>query len=182
MLRASGFAFLLLLLTPALAGAQSHVVINGERIAPDVVTALEQQYGVRVQAGRYWYDARSGAWGFDGGPTVGFIAAGVDVGGPLRENASRGASGVFINGRELPAQDVTALYGLLGAVYPGRYWMDAQGYVGAEGGPALLNLFQLARQAQRQSFYRSDITDTGYGASGDTFYVMGKDWSVTVTN
>jgi hypothetical protein len=30
-------------------------------------------------------------------------------------------------------------------VYPGRYWVDAQGNAGFEGGPALVNLLVLAR-------------------------------------
>lgn len=172
----------LLFLLPLTAEAQSSVVINGERVATSTLTVLEQRYQMRIQPGRYWYDARSGAWGFVGGPTMGFVVPGLDVGGPLRADASRGTTNVVINGRVLHGRDVMVLRQLVGTVYPGRYWMDAYGNVGVEGGPALVNLFQLARQAQNRRFYRSGVTDTGYGASGDTFYVMGEDWSVTVTN
>lgn len=176
------FGLILLALLPLTTRAQSPVVINGERIAPYTLNVLEQRYQMHIQPGQYWYDARSGAWGFASGPTMGFVVPGLDVGGPLRADASRGTTNVVINGRVLHMHDVMVLRQLVGTVYPGRYWMDAYGNVGVEGGPALVNLFQLARQAQNNRFYRSSVTDTGYGASGDTFYVMGKDWSVTVTN
>ena len=34
----------------------------------------------------------------------------------------------------------------LGPVWPGRYWVDAQGNVGFEGGPAFANVWLLAAQ------------------------------------
>jgi hypothetical protein len=69
----------------------------------------------------------------------------LDLGGPLQADASRGNTGVFINGRELNQQDVTALMRIT-PVYRGRWWVDGSGTFGAEGGPALGNLWQLARQ------------------------------------
>lgn len=66
-------------------------------------------------------------------------------------------------------------------VYQGRFWLDAYGNVGYEGGPAILNLAQVARQRGGGStFYRSNNTGISAGSSGGTSYVMGKDWSVII--
>lgn len=181
----------LLLLPAALdAAAQERaVIINQTRLDDATVQALEQAYQVQVLDGRYWYDARSGAWGYEGGPVAGLILPGLDLGGPLRADASGGTTSVFVNGRELHVQDVLALQQLVGVVLPGRYWLDAYGNVGYEGGPALLNLAVLAQQASGgggagggNTFYRSGATDIGAGSSGDFSYVMGDGWSVSVGN
>ncbi len=177
----------LLILVPALHDAHGQeerdVVVNRARLDAATVRALEQGYGVQVLDGSYWYDTYCGAWGFEGGPTVGFILSGLNLGGSLRADASDGTTGVFVNGRELHMQDVRALRQIVGAVNPGRYWLDPYGNVGYEGGPAFLNLAVMARQAGvggGNAFYRSGNTDYGAGSSGGTSYVMGKDWSVTI--
>src|SRR6185436_12423702 len=147
------------------------------------VVTLERAYNVRILDGGYWYDRQCGAWGLDGGPTVGLIMAGLNLGGPLAANASRGQTGVVVNGRELPMQDVTALQQLT-PVYRGRYWMDASGNVGYEGNPnVLLNLVQLSNRARGGGgtyHSRSWITGIGSGGDGKTSYVMGKDFSVII--
>lgn len=138
-------------LLPLRAAAQSrHVVVNAVQLPDTQLQALEQAFHVRIPDGVYWYDRVSGAWGFSGGPTAGFTLAGLRVGGALRVDASRGTTAVFINGRQLPVQDVLALQALLGAVYPGRYWVDAQGNAGLEGGPPLINLVAVARARSAQ--------------------------------
>jgi hypothetical protein len=91
---------------------------------------------------------------------VGLGIAGLNIGGPLRVDASRGNTGVFINGRELHQMDVVGLQ-QLGPVYRGRYWVDAYGNCGFEGGPALLNLVQVAR-AKRQASDGSIVTKEGW--------------------
>lgn len=136
---------LLFLAGAPLAAQERNVVVNRVGLTPQQVAGFESRWSVRVQDGRYWYDRRSGAWGMDGGPTAGWILAGLELGGPLPADASRGNSGVFINGRELPEADVTALLRIT-PVYQGRWWVDAQGSFGAEGGPVLGNLWVLARQ------------------------------------
>jgi hypothetical protein len=100
-----------------------------------------------VPDGSYWYDKVSGAWGRQGGPALGLTLPGLEVGGALRPDASGGNTGVFVNGRELHDLDVLGLRQIAGAVVPGRYWIDAQGNGGYEGGPALFNLALLAQQA-----------------------------------
>jgi hypothetical protein len=128
--------------------ASRSVVINGQRLSDRDIEKLAQTFHTEVRDGDYWYDRINGSWGRQGGPTEGFTVAGLDVGGPLSENASRGDTGVFFNGRQLHRLDVARLL-QLGPVYPGRYWMDAMGNIGFEGGPALINIWAAA-QAQTQ--------------------------------
>jgi len=155
----------------------SNVIVNNERLSDEVVSLMKRN-GIAVQDGRYWYDNKTGAWGLEGEPTYGFLLANLHLGGPLQSDASMGDTGVFINGRELAYQDVQALQQLL-QVQQGRYWVDANGYAGYEGGPALCNLVQLANQKSSQ-FYRNSYTGISAGSSGGTSYVMGKDWSVII--
>jgi hypothetical protein len=124
----------------------TEVAINGTVLSLEKVEALQQQYQTKIPPGRFWYDAQSGAWGMQGGPTIGFIAAGLDLPGPMPADISAGGTGIFINGREIHPQDQMALYALLGATYPGRYWLDAQGNLGIEGGTFLVNLISASQQ------------------------------------
>ncbi|MBI5070522.1 MAG: hypothetical protein HZB56_20020 [Deltaproteobacteria bacterium] len=111
---------------------------------------LERHIGT-LPDGAYWYDPRCGASGRWGGPTLAFLPAGLELGGPLPAEASGGGSGaltgVFINGRELDPVDVAGLREALGQVWPGRWWVDAQGNWGAEGNALPMgNLVAAARQ------------------------------------
>jgi hypothetical protein len=133
------------------------VILNGAALTESDIASLERAYGVPVQPGRYWYDKTSGLWGQEGGALAGQIHPGLNMGGPLRTDASRGNTGVFINGRELPMQEVQFLQ-QLGPVLPGRYWMNAQGIGGAEGGPPLFNLGAAIAAQQR----RGSGLGTGY--------------------
>ncbi|HEU0204264.1 MAG TPA: hypothetical protein VFR86_27955 [Burkholderiaceae bacterium] len=129
----------LLLSAPAFA---TGVIVNAAALDPGTKGALERAYRVPIQPGRYWYDPVSGAWGIEGGPMAGQIHAGLRLGGPLRRDASRGNTGVFVNGRELHRLDVAALQRCV-PVIPGRYWVLANGIGGVEGGPAQFNLAAL---------------------------------------
>ena len=130
---------------------EQQVVINRAVIPADTLRLLEQQFQTVIPAGRYWYDRQSGAWGLEGGPTRGFTLPQLPLGGPLPADISGGGTGIFINGRELHPVDVAGLTQLVGQVMPGRYWLDAQGYAGLEGQPAITNLFQVAQQLYRQN-------------------------------
>ena len=126
--------------------AADGVTVNGVKITLEKVQAIQKKYGIRIVNGDYWYDKMSGAWGYNGGPAVGQIYPLMDLGGPLKSNASNGRTGVFINGRELHILDVRALQRIT-IVIPGRYWCDAQANMGFEGGPPLVNLWALANAA-----------------------------------
>lgn len=108
------------------------VVVNGGRLTDVQVAELERMQGTPLADGTYWYDPISGAWGAKSGPTLGFRAAALWLGGPLRPDASNGHTGVFVNGRELHRLDVLALQ-RLGQTWMGRYWLDALGNFGREG-------------------------------------------------
>ncbi|WP_280151201.1 hypothetical protein [Piscinibacter sp. XHJ-5] len=127
-----------LLLASALSFAED-VVVNAVPLDAATRSALERAYGVPLVPGRYWYDTVSGVWGREGGPAARQIHPGLRLGGPLRRDASRGRSGVVVNGRELHALDVAALQRCT-AVIPGRYWVLANGVGGPENGPAQFNL------------------------------------------
>ena len=133
------------LAAPVLRAQHRVVVVNRVRLTEEQVKAFEQRWSIQVRDGTYWYDRVSGAWGMDGGPTAGWIMPGLELGGALPADASHGNSGVFINGRELHQLDVAALMRIT-PVYPGRWWVDAQGTFGAEGGAPIGNLWLLARQ------------------------------------
>jgi hypothetical protein len=143
-----------------------NVMVNRVRLSDREVAALEQMYRSRIQDGSYWYDRRSGAWGIEGGPTIGFVYAGVNAGGQMRPDASNGRSGVFINGRELHVMDVMAL-SQLGPVRQGRYWLDALGNCGYEGGPAFVNVVQLAQSRGSRGPWSVSSGVTGGSVGGD---------------
>jgi hypothetical protein len=147
--------------------AQGSVIINGVRLSDEKVKTLEKQYGIRILNGDYWYDKMCGAWGFRGGPAVGLITPFLDLGGPLQPNASNGNTGVFFNGRELHRSDVLALQQIT-PVFQGRYWVNARGDIGIEGGPALANLWVLAnsrgvkREGILSTYDKTGIAVFGY--------------------
>jgi hypothetical protein len=136
-------------------------VVNGQPLETDglaVIANLEAEYRVHVPDGRYWYDALVGLWGREGEGTSGLIAPGLLLGGRLRADASGGGTGVFVNGRELHPTEVGYLSRCV-EVPPGRYWLNAQGVAGAEGGPPLVDIVVPCQAAARQ-----------HGAGGDPWY------------
>ena len=159
---------------------ENTVYINGQKIEQTTLNQLAQLYQIKVQDGRYWYDHINGSWGLEGGPLLGFLLPNMNLGGRLQSNASNGNTNVFVNGRELHYYDVARLRKMM-LVLPGRYWVDARGNGGYEGGPAIFNLMYLARSSG-SSFYRNSYTGIGSGSSGGTSYVIGKDFSVITGN
>jgi hypothetical protein len=132
---------------PATTGRRN-VVINGKRLGEEELAHAEATYRIRIADADYWYDPVLGAWGVRGGPTMGFIAPGLDLGGPMQADASGGGTNVFVNGRELHPYDLAALQRITGPIAPGRYFINALGLAGPEGGPPMWNLAALAAQSQ----------------------------------
>lgn len=95
---------------------------------------------------------------------MGYIAPGLELGGPLRPDASGGGTGVFVNGRDLPPPDLLTLQQITGPVPAGRYFITAQGLAGYEGGQAWWDLSALAARSGGggSNTWQSRIT----GASG----------------
>lgn len=148
------------------AAAPRQVFINRTRLSSATLAQLEPPGAPRIPDGRYWYDPRSGAWGLEGSFTRGFVQAGLRLGGPLPADISGGGTGVFINGRELPPVDLAGLQQLTGPVAPGRYWLDADGTAGLEGGPALVNLRQVAARLYQQN----GGVGENYGGGGGAYH------------
>ncbi len=146
----------------------SNVYVNGEALTLHEVARFEQQYQTRLIDGRFWYDGKCGAWGIEGGPTIGFILPSLPLPGPMPADISGGGTGIFINGRELHPVDRQALVAMFGTAIPGRYWLDAYGNLGVEGGGFLVNLTAAAQQLQ-QSVTQSGRGTVSSGASGAMF-------------
>jgi hypothetical protein len=156
------------------------VTVNRVVLALETVAALETHYRTRLLRGDFWYDAVSGLWGVWGGPPLGVIEAGLALGGPLPPDASGGRSGVFVNGRELHDLEVLALWQRFGQVVPGRYWMDARGVGGVEGGPALFDLSALHAGGAGTDYVRA--TAGGYiGGDGRCSYFSLPDGASVMT-
>ena len=141
-------ALAVILLAPAtLLHAQDRAVtFNGRTLNSQewrTLRAVEQAIQFRFPDGAYWYDNRSGAVGTWGGPTGGFLRAGLALGGRMPSDCSSGGTYVFVNGRELHPNDVASL-SRLGPVFRGRYWVDGNGDYGFENGPRTGNLVALA--------------------------------------
>jgi hypothetical protein len=142
--------------------AAGAVIINGSRLDQRHLDEFVQRYGVAPVPGSYWYDARSGLWGFAGQAAAGFLLPGHDF-GALAVKASNGNTSIFLNGREMPQTEVLLFSSLVGAILPGRYWLDGQGNYGYEGMPiAAGNLYAMAAA----SVYGGG----GGGSGGDNFW------------
>lgn len=142
-----------------------NVAINRTRLDDASLAGLCGMLGVDLPDGNYWYDNRSGSFGLWGGPALAFLPSNLDLGGPLPANASGGGTRVFVNGRELHADDVLGLSRILGPILPGRYWLDGQGNYGFEGGPVAGNLVALA-QTQVQAQMQAQAGAMDYGQTG----------------
>ena len=124
------------------------LIVNGRALTPAesrVVHRLAQQYHWNALSGRYWYDSRSGLYGYAGQPPLGVIQAGLHIGGRLSARASNGTSGVYVNGRELTLVEVQRVSRCT-VVRPGSYWVNADGTGGIVGQPASFNLVTLCRR------------------------------------
>lgn len=133
-------ALLFSLSLPAIAG--SGLFINRAELSASQVARLEQRLNTELIPGRYWYDRRSGLWGREGMPNAGQLPAGLPIKTPMPRDISGGGTDVFVNGREIHPREYRYLVSLYGSVIPGRYWLDANGNAGFEGGPVAYNLFQ----------------------------------------
>jgi len=116
------------------------VTINRVAMGQQDIVALDQIFGGRIPDGRYWYDARCGAWGAEGGPAAGFTRAGLPLPGPMPPDISAGNTGIFFNGRELHQAERMFLLQTYGMAVPGRYLLNAAGILMTEAGMPIANL------------------------------------------
>lgn len=143
------------------AAGNDKVIINGVVLSKVQLTEFEQRYRIKPRPGDYWYDSRSGLYGVVGFQAYGFMMPGHSF-GELRQTASNGNTGVFVNGRELPQTEWLVWSQLLGyVIQPGRYWLAANGDAGYEGNPTPTDNLYLAA---RRTAYR------GSGGGGDNLW------------
>ena len=137
------------------------VMINGITLSHSQVAELKNIYGVEPPPGNYWYDTKSGLYGVMGFPAYGLMYAGHDF-GILSRNVSNGATGVIVNGRELPQSEWFICSPLAGSwLQPGTYWLNYNGDAGNAGNPVpSVNLYVNANQ----NAYG------GTGGGGDNFW------------
>ncbi len=138
-----------LLLAP-LANAEDKVVVNRVSLSAAQVSQLERQLNSNLKPGRYWYDVRSGLWGNEGEGNKGQLPANLSIAAPMPADISGTGTGVWVNGREIHTQEYQYLLRVYGRVIPGRYFLEANGNAGFEGGPIAYNLFADARPKQKQ--------------------------------
>jgi len=151
----------------------SQAWVNGQ------VLSAEYAANAQIPAGRYWYDTRSGLWGLEGQAVAGVVQAGLPA-AALDPNISGGNTGVFVNGRHLPTPEVSALSRLFQRqLPPGRYFLDANGDMGDEGGAPVINIVALMQQKQAQNNGgRAATSAPGGGGGGGS----GGIWSRRNTN
>jgi hypothetical protein len=130
--------------------AGTGIFVNDRELSAEQVEQLRQVYGAVAPKGRYWYDPKSGLFGYWGFEAAGYLRPGHDF-GPLAATASRGNTGIFLNGREINLTEAGYFQRIFGVVYQGRYWLDGEtGYLGVEGNPTpIVNLVAAVRQAQQ---------------------------------
>ena len=149
-------AVLLLILTTSSGFSQSdsdQLVINEKVLDAEemkIIHDLERQLGAKAVPGRYWYDPHSGLCGAEGYGAFGQTFPNLRIGGKLQSDASNGDTGVWVNGCQLHRTDVAYLQQCT-PVIPGRYWLDARGNGGVEGGPIQWNLALLCTAARQRA-------------------------------
>jgi hypothetical protein len=153
------------------------VYINERPVSQAQLDELKRSYGASPPAAHYWYDPRSGLYGIWGFEAGGYIRSGHDF-GELPEQASRGNTGVFINGRQLNMNEAMYIKNTFGAVYQGRWWLDGTGNFGQEGNEQPLGNLVAALQATQRSGgggggyrWRDEINRSSGGAENGCVWV-----------
>jgi hypothetical protein len=143
----------------------AQTTINGRQVTERQQYEFLMIYGTPMIPGHFWYDSRSGLWGYWGHEFAGILQPGHDF-GPLPSNASNGRTGVFVNGRQLNRNDVLALQRVVGPVQRGRFWLDGRtGNYGWEGNPRPIGSLAASRSNHRRREPIWGISELMGGAS-----------------
>lgn len=163
----------------------SGIYINGLEASKTTLATLEANYGIRLKVAglndqqkafirqvfgkevdgkHFWYDQISGAWGYEGLPAAGAVMPNLQLGAPLRPDASGGGTNVMVNGRILHPFELNYFVRQFGYVTPGRYFLLPDGSYGFEGGPIMGRLAPARpRSAQStQSKFGTVLGDDGF--------------------
>ncbi|XP_050229058.1 protein ENHANCED DISEASE RESISTANCE 4-like [Mercurialis annua] len=88
---------------------KAYVFVNGIHIPDSMVKKAEKLAGP-IHPGDYWYDSQAGFWGVRGQSCMGIIPPCIkEFNYPMSENCSSGDTRIFVNGRELPQNDLDLL-------------------------------------------------------------------------